>query len=484
MNTKITFIMLLCTFFTFAQNEFISIWKPSNPSKPGTGTTSTQISLPVLTLNYNVYWEEVDYPSHNGTLLNQFSTVIIDFGSPVNPVAVNATYLIKISATNLRLSFNNSMFGDNKKIINITQWGTSSWTTFVDAFSSCENLDVSANDVPNLSNCTNMYNMFGDCTSLVGNSSFNNWNVSNITNLSFMFYNAIAFNQNISSWNTTNVVDMSYLFYNATAFNQNIGSWNTANVKSMASTFHSATSFNQNIENWITSKVITMNSMFYYASIFNQNISNWNTTNVIDMKEMFRNSSAFNQNISIWNTVNVTDMRAMFANAITFNQSLGNLNLTGVPNMAEMLYYSGINCLNYENTLISWANTNTPNNITLGAAGIISSYAAQVAKNSLITQKNWVISGDNFNATCAALNDENFITTNTKIYPNPVQNIVNVEVDGLSEIEVFDVNGRFLIKKQASENKNSIDISSLSKGIYILKVSSATGNGNFKIIKE
>ena len=74
--------------------------------------------------------------------------------------------------------------------------------------------------------------------------------------------------------------------------------------------------------------------------------------------------------------------------------------------------------------------------------------------------------------------------SNTKIYPNPAQNVVNVEVDGLNEIEVYDINGRFLLKKQMSENKNSIDISSLSKGIYVLKVSTENGIGNFKIIKE
>ncbi|WP_395074690.1 T9SS type A sorting domain-containing protein [Flavobacterium sp.] len=73
---------------------------------------------------------------------------------------------------------------------------------------------------------------------------------------------------------------------------------------------------------------------------------------------------------------------------------------------------------------------------------------------------------------------------NTKIYPNPAQNVVNVEVDGLNEIEVYDINGRFLLKKQMSENKNVIDISSLSKGIYVLKVSTENGIGNFKIIKE
>ncbi|WP_395074696.1 T9SS type A sorting domain-containing protein [Flavobacterium sp.] len=154
--------------------------------------------------------------------------------------------------------------------------------------------------------------------------------------------------------------------------------------------------------------------------------------------------------------------------------------------MANMLTNSGIDCVNYDSTLIGFRNNvNTPNNITFGASGrVYSSTTAQAARNTLITQKSWVISGDSFNSTCAALGNENFVILNTKIYPNPAQNIVNVEVDGLNEMEVYDINGRFLIKKQISDNKNAIDISSLSNGIYVLKVSTENGIGNFKIIKE
>lgn len=486
MKTKITFIMLLCTLFTFAQNEFISIWKPTNPSKPGTGTTSTQISLPVFGANYSVVWEEVGYPAHNGILSNQISASIINFGVPSNPVATNATYLVKVTAANVALNFFYSDIGDNEKIIKITQWGTNVWSNLELAFSNCKNMDVTAVDVPNLSNITSLRQMFVDCSSLQGNSSFNNWNTSNITDISGMFWGTTLFNQNIGLWNTGNVTTINTMFLNATAFNQNIGSWNTANVTNMGFAFLGAKAFNQNIGSWNTIKVTAMGNMFSGASAFNQNIGSWNTVNVTSMGSMFSNASAFNQSLVNWNTAKVTNMQSMFAGANAFNQSLGNWNLIAAPNMTGMLTGSGMNCVNYDSTLIGWSNnTNTPNNITFGASGrVYSSTAAQAARNILITQKSWVISGDSFDGTCAALGDENFVTLNTKIYPNPAQNIVNVEVDGLTEIEVYDINGRFLIKKQMSENKNSMDISSLSKGIYILKVSTGNGIGNFKIIKE
>ncbi|WP_313099606.1 BspA family leucine-rich repeat surface protein, partial [Epilithonimonas sp.] len=51
------------------------------------------------------------------------------------------------------------------------------------------------------------------------------WDTYNVTDMSYMFYIASAFNQNIGSWDTSKVTTMSYMFYNASAFNQHIGSW-------------------------------------------------------------------------------------------------------------------------------------------------------------------------------------------------------------------------------------------------------------------
>jgi surface protein len=44
--------------------------------------------------------------------------------------------------------------------------------------------------------------------------------VSNVTDMSGMFYEATAFNQDISGWDVSNVTDMSGLYYEATAINQ------------------------------------------------------------------------------------------------------------------------------------------------------------------------------------------------------------------------------------------------------------------------
>ena len=46
------------------------------------------------------------------------------------------------------------------------------------------------------------------------------WNVSAITDMSWLFYNTASFNADISDWDTSSVTDMGVMFYYASAFNQ------------------------------------------------------------------------------------------------------------------------------------------------------------------------------------------------------------------------------------------------------------------------
>ena len=59
-----------------------------------------------------------------------------------------------------------------------------------------------------------------------------NWNVSNVTNMSKLFYDK-NFNEDISNWNVTNVTDMSEMFLSAKSFNQPLNNWDVSNVKNM-----------------------------------------------------------------------------------------------------------------------------------------------------------------------------------------------------------------------------------------------------------
>ena len=155
-----------------------------------------------------------------------------------------------------------------------------------------------------------------------------------VEDLSFCFFSAANFNSNnIYYWNVSNVIDMKYMFFNARSFNQDIGNWNVSKVDNMTGLFTLARNFNQDIKDWDVSNVTNMNSMFS-NSLFDQNISSWNVSNVTNMKSMFE-SSPFDQNISSWNVSNVTNMQRMFSNSI-FNQDVQNWDVSSVINMQSM----------------------------------------------------------------------------------------------------------------------------------------------------
>jgi len=98
---------------------------------------------------------------------------------------------------------------------------------------------------------------------------------------------AVSLYGDISTWDVSNVTDMSGLFYNASLFNGDISSWDVSNVTDMSGMFYNATSFNGDISVWDVSNVTTMYAMFYYATSFNGDLSAWDVTNISSKPDYF-----------------------------------------------------------------------------------------------------------------------------------------------------------------------------------------------------
>jgi len=189
------------------------------------------------------------------------------------------TYTLEITPKSVnpfnQIQFNYS--GDVDKITEIKQFGTTIWSSFENAFNGCENMLVSATDIPNLSSVTNMSKMFGSAA--LANPNAKNWNVSNVTNMNLMFADS-AFNKNINNWDVSNVTNMGGMFINLTLFNQPLNSWNVSSVTNMANMFGGTSSFNQPLYNWDVSNVTNMGGMFTFSTVFNQDLSGWCVTNI------------------------------------------------------------------------------------------------------------------------------------------------------------------------------------------------------------
>lgn len=115
------------------------------------------------------------------------------------------------------------------------------------------------------------------------------WDVSNVTDMSYMFCYARNFNADISKWNVSKVKNMRGMFQFATSFNQDISMWDVSNVENMASMFYDASAFNQNLDAWDVSKVKTMRFMFMYARYFEKKPI-WDMSNVEDEVGMYYGS--------------------------------------------------------------------------------------------------------------------------------------------------------------------------------------------------
>lgn len=74
--------------------------------------------------------------------------------------------------------------------------------------------------------------------------------------------------------------------------------------------------------------------------------------------------------------------------------------------------------------------------------------------------------------------------SNIKIYPNPVKNILNIKNSGLiSEFEIYSMEGKKVMTGN-DVNNSKIDVSTLQKGNYVIKLKSKGKEQTTKFIKE
>ncbi len=406
--------------------SFITTWKTDNPGD----SPDDAITIPTTGVGYDY---DVDW--NNDGVYDQFGIN----GSVSGIFPQPGTYTIRIRGDFPRIHFDGS--GDKDKILDVKQWGDIEWQTMEEAFDGCKNLNITAEDAPDLSQVSDMSSMFASC--LVFNADINHWNVSNVTDMGSLFFSALDFNQDLDHWDVSNVTTMAFMFYLAHDFNGDISNWNVSNVETMSYMFSHTLSFNRNLNNWDVSSVENMLSMFQLANafnsplnnwdvsnvstmeqmfggapvfnqdlsswdvsnvstmylmfsstdVFNQDLSTWDVSNVNNMEGMFSSTDVFNQDLSTWDVSNVTTMEEMFSGATNFNQNLGGWDITAVTLMIHMLDLCGLSQENYDNTLIGWAAQDVQLDVNLGADGM--TYCAGAAARAfLIDEKGWDIDED------------------------------------------------------------------------------------------
>ncbi|EOA07370.1 Hypothetical protein, predicted transmembrane protein, DUF285 family [Mycoplasma yeatsii 13926] len=266
--------------------------------------------------------------------------------SSVNKIPPNLPRFI----TSLQKAFSDN---NNMTISGLENWDTSNVTDMSQMFRGALYFNQPLGDKFDTSKVINMNSMFERARSF-NQPLGDKFDTSNVTNMNSMFSSATYFNQSLGDkFDTSNVTDMSQMFSRASDFNQPLGDkFDTSNVTNMSSMFSEASNFNQPLgDKFDTSNVTDMSQMFQKTS-FNQPLGDkFDTSNVTDMSSMFSKASNFNQPLGDkFDTSNVTRMTAMFQGAWSFNQPIGNWDVSKVTDMSFM--FNGAS--NFNQDISNW----------------------------------------------------------------------------------------------------------------------------------
>ena len=281
--------------------------------------------------------------------------------------------------------------------------------------------------------------------------------------MSDMLSGCSAFNQPLNEWNVSNVTDMKWMFNCCSAFNQPLNDWDVSNVIYMTRMFNFCSAFNQPLGNWNVSNVTNMNEMFRNCSAFNQPLGNWDVSNVTNMGGMFWGCSAFNQPLSNWNVSNVYYIGGMFIDCSAFNQPLGSWK---IKRAVGGLSTTAMSPSNYSQTLVGWAEqTDITNGLNFGenVKGLIYNDEGKAAREKLMG-KGWTFEGDIHQPSGVAITPRSLLLVLNKEVTLPLE---KWGVEKAEKVTLSTDKGE-LISYELTKDKKGVHIKGLKEGTCTL----------------
>ena len=189
------------------------------------------------------------------------------------------------NVTNMSNMFNsNSSFNQN-----IGSWNVSKVTNFSLMFrsaSSFNNGGSSSISGWTMSAATTFNNMFRGASSF--NQPIGSWDTRNLTDIALIFESANSFNQNIGTWDMSKVTNVGRSLRSGSFNNggsSSINNWNLSGVTSLFGMFWDASLFNQPIKDWNITGVTTAGNFFtsgsqYSTANYDDILNTWSQKNV------------------------------------------------------------------------------------------------------------------------------------------------------------------------------------------------------------
>ena len=224
MRIRRTLYFLIATlallFFTFAaqgeEKPFITKWK---------GEAGKELKIPIFGTGYKLVIKKA---SDNSELKTEASLTITEEEHYYKFTPTEDGELLVEAGPEgvkqIRFVYKAEHRGSAENLLKVEKFGTVAWESMREAFLYCKNMQFSPTvGTPDLSNVTDMMYVFYLCSSF--NQDLSSWNVSNVTNMAGMFDGCSSFNQALSGWNVSNVTNMAGMFHGCSAFNQDLGMW-------------------------------------------------------------------------------------------------------------------------------------------------------------------------------------------------------------------------------------------------------------------
>ena len=224
----------------------------------------------------------------------------------------------------------------NLTSLNLSNLDTSNAANMAWMFSDCEKLQniTFGNKFRTTVNTITMHVMFYNCNSLTSLdlSNFNSTNAKSMQNMFLYCGSLTSINMGSNFKVTSECTNMYAMFSNCSSLKTlDLSSFDTRNVTTLQWTFYECSSLTSlNLNGFNTSSVTDMGYTFSgCSSLTSLNLSSFNTNNVTLMHGMFNNTSNLKElDISSFNTANVTDMNGMF-----FGNNLNKIKLGAQTNL-------------------------------------------------------------------------------------------------------------------------------------------------------
>lgn len=180
------------------------------------------------------------------------------------------------------------------------------------------NQDCSTDTVNGYWVMTRVVNVSSLFASTKFNQDISNWDVQNVTNFKSLFQLTPFDNAGVGgigvgldTWNVGSALDMSGMF-RSTPFRHDLNNWNTSNVQNMSAMWYGWQSLGNDsiFSSWDVSSVTNMSMMFRQGNS-NPDVGGWNTSSLEDCSLFVEGNGGFSRDISGWNIGNLLNASTM-----------------------------------------------------------------------------------------------------------------------------------------------------------------------------